>query len=192
MTEKRFIKYDGNTIVDLKLVKSWIINNGNVELLLEILNNEKTPKEIIRKKCTDCKHTKGIGYDFWCDEGHTEYEVFGGETNCPYYEYHDWSKDTPSKTEKQFTFNKDTVATNLKTPITYNNKTMSIGGVLEKLNELADENEELKKEVKVYRKVASCSNCKYHNYDWYDDGDEFEVCDNGNNVNDGICEEWDV
>lgn len=46
--------------------------------------------------------------------------------------------------EKQFTFNKDTVATNLKTPITYNNKTMSIGEVLEKLNELADENKELK------------------------------------------------
>ena len=38
---KRFVKYDGNTIVDLKLVKSWIIRNGNVELLLEILNNEK-------------------------------------------------------------------------------------------------------------------------------------------------------
>lgn len=46
MTEnKRFVKYDGNTIVDLKLVKSWIISNGNVELLLEILNNEKTSKK---------------------------------------------------------------------------------------------------------------------------------------------------
>ena len=105
MTEnKRFVKYDGNTIVDLKLVKSWIISNGNVELLLEILNNKKTSKkEIIRKRCTDCKHTKGIGFDFWCGEGHTEYEVFIGETNCPYFEYHDWSKDTPSKTEKRFT-----------------------------------------------------------------------------------------
>lgn len=40
MTEKRFVKYDGNTIVDLKLVKSWIISNGDVELLLEILNDE--------------------------------------------------------------------------------------------------------------------------------------------------------
>lgn len=46
MTEnKRFVKYDGNTIVDLKLVKSWIISNGNVELLLKILNNEKTSKK---------------------------------------------------------------------------------------------------------------------------------------------------
>lgn len=40
MTVKRFVKYDGNTIVDLKLVKSWIISNGNVDLLLEILNDE--------------------------------------------------------------------------------------------------------------------------------------------------------
>ena len=45
MAEKRFVKYDGNTIVDLKLVKSWIISNGNVDLLLEILNNEKTSKK---------------------------------------------------------------------------------------------------------------------------------------------------
>lgn len=49
MTEKRFVKYDGNTIIDLKLVKSWIISNGNVELLLEILNNEKTSKKIINE-----------------------------------------------------------------------------------------------------------------------------------------------
>ena len=55
------------------------------------------------KRCTDCKYTKGIGYDFWCGEGHTEYEVFGAETNCPYYEYHDWSKGTPSRTKKRFT-----------------------------------------------------------------------------------------
>ena len=47
MTEKRFVKYDGNTIVDLKLVKSWIISNGNVDLLLEILNDEKTSLEDI-------------------------------------------------------------------------------------------------------------------------------------------------
>lgn len=41
MTEnKRFVKYDGNTIVDLKLVKCWIISNGNVDLLLELLNEE--------------------------------------------------------------------------------------------------------------------------------------------------------
>ena len=54
------------------------------------------------KRCTDCRYTKGIGYDFWCGEGHTEYEVFGAETNCPYYEYYDWSKGVPSMTEKRF------------------------------------------------------------------------------------------
>ena len=54
-----------------------------------------------KRFCKDCKHTKGIGYDFWCGDGHTEYEVFGAETNCPYYEYHDWSKDVPSMTDKR-------------------------------------------------------------------------------------------
>lgn len=43
MTEiERFVKYDGNTIVDLKLVKSWIISNGDVDLLIELLNEDKT------------------------------------------------------------------------------------------------------------------------------------------------------
>lgn len=48
--------------------------------------------------------------------------------------------------EKQFTFIKDTVAPNLKTPIVFNNETMSIGEVLDKLNELSDENGQLQKE----------------------------------------------
>ena len=44
MTEnKRFVKYDGNTIVDLKLVKSRIISNGDVDLLIKLLNDDKTP-----------------------------------------------------------------------------------------------------------------------------------------------------
>lgn len=60
-----------------------------------------------------------------------------------------------------------------------------------RLNRLTEENEQLKKELKVYRKVASCSNCHYHNYDWFDDGDEFEVCDKGNDVTEGICEDWE-
>ena len=48
--------------------------------------------------------------------------------------------------EKQFTFLKDTVAPNIKTPIVFNNETMSIGEVLDKLNELSEENEQLRKE----------------------------------------------
>ena len=59
------------------------------------------------------------------------------------------------------------------------------------LNNLFNENEELKSELRIYRKLVSCDNCKYHNYDWYDDGDEFEVCDKGNDVIDGICEDWE-
>lgn len=56
--------------------------------------------------------------------------------------------------------------------------------------ELSKENEELKSELKIYRKIASCSNCDYHNYNWFDDGDEFEVCDKGNDMSDYICEDW--
>ena len=65
----------------------------------------------------------------------------------------------------------------------------------EKLNrqiiKLSDENKELKRELQTYRKVVGCFNCHYHNYDWYDDGDEFEVCDKGNDVTEGICKEWE-
>ena len=56
--------------------------------------------------------------------------------------------------------------------------------------ELEKENEELKSELKIYRKIANCGNCEYHNYDWYDDGDEFEVCDKRNDMWYRICEDW--
>lgn len=46
--------------------------------------------------------------------------------------------------KKQFTFIKDTVTPNLKTPIVFNNEIMSISEVLDKLNELSDENEHYK------------------------------------------------
>ena len=48
--------------------------------------------------------------------------------------------------ENQFKFDKDTVVTNLKTPIVYDEERMSIGEVLDKLNELSNENEQLKQE----------------------------------------------
>lgn len=47
-------------------------------------------------------------------------------------------------TGNQFKFDRDTVATNLKTPIVYDEERMSIGEVLDKLNELSDENKQLK------------------------------------------------
>ena len=53
------------------------------------------------------------------------------------------------------------------------------------------ENEQLKQELKVYRKIASCSNCHYHDYDTLFGGDdEYEICEKGNDVTDGICNEW--
>lgn len=84
----------------------------------------------------------------------------------------------------------------------------SARALCELLNELNDENKQLEKEYKelnqlranisrellIYRRIASCSNCKYQNYDWFDDGDEFEVCDKGNNnqqIEYHICKEWE-
>ena len=65
-----------------------------------------------------------------------------------------------------------------------------INGLNDKSNRLEKENEQLKSELKIYRNIASCSNCHYHNYDWYDDGDDFEVCDKGNDMSDYICKDW--
>lgn len=62
--------------------------------------------------------------------------------------------------------------------------------VVNRLNEQHETIKQLRNELRIYRKVASCGNCKYHNYDWFDDGDEFEVCDKGNDVTEGICEDW--
>lgn len=59
--------------------------------------------------------------------------------------------------EKQFTFIKDTVVPNLKTPIVFNNETMSIGEALSKLNELNDENEQLRKENDMFSCELSVS-----------------------------------
>ena len=60
MTEnKRFVKYDGNTIVDLKLVKSWVISNGDVDDLLRKLNNKDS--EVVEK---ELELSQKINYDF--------------------------------------------------------------------------------------------------------------------------------
>lgn len=64
-------------------------------------------------------------------------------------------------------------------------------GIVDKLNKLSDENEQLKNELRIYRKLANCGNCQYHNYDTLFGGDdEYEVCDKGNDVTDGICKDW--
>jgi len=36
----------------------------------------------------------------------------------------------------------------------------------------------------------SCSNCEHHTYDWFDDGDEFEVCLKNNDLK-GPCEDYE-
>lgn len=62
------------------------------------------------------------------------------------------------------------------------------------LNELSEENEQLRKELKDYHNAFDCSQCKYQNYDWFDDGDEFEVCDKGNNeaqMDNHSCKDWE-
>lgn len=52
---------------------------------------------------------------------------------------------------------------------------------IKRINELKEKIKELKNENMEYYKLINCSKCKYHNYDWGEDGDEFEVCDKGNN-----------
>ena len=63
-----------------------------------------------------------------------------------------------------------------------------------KFNELAEENEQLRKENMEYYHLINCGNCKYHNYDWFDDGDEFEVCEKGHTerlMYNQFCKEWE-
>lgn len=63
----------------------------------------------------------------------------------------------------------------------------------QELNKLNDENEQLKKELKKYIDVFDCSQCRFQSYDWFDDGDEFEVCKKGNNeaqIENHSCSEW--
>lgn len=37
------------------------------------------------KECVNCKHGRGMGSDVWCGKGHTTYETYMQETNCPFY-----------------------------------------------------------------------------------------------------------
>lgn len=62
------------------------------------------------------------------------------------------------------------------------------------INQLHEENEQLKQALKGYHNAFDCGQCMYHNYDWYDDGDEFEVCDKGNNETQmeyHSCKDWE-
>ena len=75
-----------------------------------------------------------------------------------------------------------------------NNEVLSDMKVRNLLNKLSEENEQLKQQLKDYHNAFDCSQCKYQNYDWFDDGDEFEVCDKGNNeaqMDNHSCKEWE-
>lgn len=55
---------------------------------------------------------------------------------------------------------------------------------------LQRENKRLKSILRIYRKVANCQNCDYHDYDCYSDGDDFEVCEKGHDMSYSICKDW--
>ena len=63
-------------------------------------------------------------------------------------------------TENQFKFDRDTVATNLKTPIVYDEKRMSIGEVLECLNIQDMEIKALRKELHLAHMSSMFSTVK--------------------------------
>lgn len=103
--------------------------------------------------CKDCKHHRGIGFDFWCGEGHTAYEVFGRETNCPYYEYHDWSKGIPSEIEdKRFTLAHEN---DKWWAVRDGDITLWKEEVIHLLNEFDNETQQLQKENKELKTLVS-------------------------------------
>ena len=66
-----------------------------------------------------------------------------------------------------------------------------LNDIADRLNTYAEENEQLKSILKIYHKVANCRNCHYHDYDTLFGGyDDYEICNKGNDVSDGICSEW--
>ena len=94
-------------------------------------------------------------------------------------------------TEKRFTifgeWHKDNVIDEIRDNT---GEFVTIGRCVDLLNE----NEQLKQELKDYHNAFDCSQCKYQNYDWFDDGDEFEVCDKGNNeaqMDNHSCKDWE-
>lgn len=121
-----------------------------------------------KRYCKDCKYCRGIGYDFWCGEGHTEYEVFLGETNCPYYEFHDWSKGTPNRTKNK-RFEEQNPENHLNRIYdSKNGKVIFDEDILDLLNDLNDENERLKSEYKVlHTQYQDLKKFVEHNFNEY-------------------------
>lgn len=150
---------------DLLPIERILIGNFEEELVEKIIeNNYKGSKKRMtenKRYCKDCKYCRGIGYDFWCGEGHTAYEVFFGETNCPYYEFHDWSKGAPNRTKnKRFEEQNPEYHLN-RIYDSKNGKVIFDEDILDLLNDLNDENELLKQfKEKVFNlintKIEEC------------------------------------
>lgn len=62
--------------------------------------------------------------------------------------------------------------------------------ICNKLNKLLEENERLKSILRIYREIANCRNCDYHDYDCRSDGDDFEICEKGHDMSENICKGW--
>ena len=64
--------------------------------------------------------------------------------------------------------------------------------ICNKLNQQHERIESLIKTLYKYRKRFGCFNCAFHDYDWFDDGDEFEICrkDDYEGLLYGFCDEW--
>ena len=109
------------------------------------------------KKCSNCKHHRGISFDFWCGAGHTKYESLG-TTDCPYFEYHDWSKGIPCR-DKKIIKNRKKIIEKIPKVTKDDVYDMSVNEIIELFNEkeekiqaLEIENKELHKEIKKIEK----------------------------------------
>ena len=152
MTERYTIKSQGdyfgvvdNNIDDRVCVVNGIHTRIEAAWLMELLNRLNDENEQLKqsiKEIDDAElHLKQIilkridDYIWeWDDEGTPVAQVLK-----------ELKEDI--MTEKRFNFIKDTVAENLKTPISDGNNILSIGEVLDELNKLNDENEQLQKSL---------------------------------------------
>lgn len=114
-----------------------------------------------------------------------------------------WFKDT--KNDKEFLCNYETVdllneLNNKCADLEFAHRTeMACHRVAEaelkkKIEKLKEKVKELEEQNIKYSKIVNCNNCEYQGYDWYSSGDEFEICEKGNNeeqMYDRFCSEWE-
>lgn len=94
-------------------------------------------------------------------------------------------------TEKQYNVGYFDEPVDVDDYVECNGEYLSSSEAVDRLNELSEENEQLKSKLSIFYNVANCGNCNYHNYDWFDDYDEFEICEKGNDMKYHICKDWE-